>query len=390
MIDSTTGRALLVDFGIAKRLDGSAGQTQTGFVVGTPQYMSPEQALGQAQLDARSDLYAFGAMLFQMVTGAPPYEGDSSQEIVGKHLTEPVPKPQDRNALIPRWLSEIIVKCLAKRPVDRYQSAPQVLDAIRAGQQQKAVSTVTAAKLHERVSGVATVLPRPVTPEPRVEEPPPVGPPPSGPFSQERRTPRPVPLVPVLGGVAALFGAAWFFFARAATVELENRFDLPLLVVAPGGDTIVIAPHDRRAFRLDHPGFVRYGWSVPARKGPAGQPMGETPSGEVQVTGERGTVARPVGLGDSRVPLFEPLITNAADRPLRIVVNFGLAGARDCQCLVKPNSVRTPVGFYPLFKNTTVRAVAPDGKVAMFTDLGSKVDRRAGTLGLRFEAKDFR
>src|SRR5881296_1407126 len=155
MLEAKTGRALLVDFGIAKLLDPTTGtkgaMTATGFTVGTVQYMSPEQALGQPNLDGRSDLYAFGAMLYQMVTGTPPYDGNSSAEIVGKHLTDPIPVASDVNARIPRWLSTVIVQCLAKKPEDRFQDADEVLAALDAGRASGSDRSVGAKTLEREV-----------------------------------------------------------------------------------------------------------------------------------------------------------------------------------------------------------------------------------------------
>src|SRR3989454_395206 len=163
MVEAKSGRVLLLDFGIAKLFDpgggtgggggggGGGAKTATGFTVGTVQYMSPEQALGQPNLDGRSDLYAFGAMLYQMVTGTPPYDGNSSAEIVGKHLSDPVPVASDVNAKIPRWLSTVIVKCLGKKPEDRFQHADEVLAALDAGRMPGSERLVGAHTLERQV-----------------------------------------------------------------------------------------------------------------------------------------------------------------------------------------------------------------------------------------------
>src|SRR6185436_17923827 len=116
-------------------------------------YMSPEQALGQSDLDGRSDLYAFGAMLFQVVTGTPPYDGKSSAEIVGKHLADQAPVASDVNRKIPRWMSDVILRCLAKKPDDRYQTADEVLAALQVGRASGSGRLVGAATMERKVHG---------------------------------------------------------------------------------------------------------------------------------------------------------------------------------------------------------------------------------------------
>ncbi|MBA3658530.1 MAG: serine/threonine protein kinase, partial [Gemmatimonadales bacterium] len=135
MIEAGTERPLLVDFGIAKAMDGDGTQTEAGFIVGTPLYMSPEQAMGCGKVDARSDLYAMGVVLFHMLSGAPPFHGGDSQEIMGRHLTDPVPLNRLGDRGTPRWLADIVGRCLTKHPDDRYPSAVAVLDALRAGRE---------------------------------------------------------------------------------------------------------------------------------------------------------------------------------------------------------------------------------------------------------------
>ncbi len=116
------GHALVADFGIALAVQqaGSQRMTQTGLSLGTPQYMSPEQAMGERTVDARSDIYALGAVTYEMLTGDPPFTGSSVQAIVAKVLAEkPAPLRTVRDT-VPGWVEYAVLKALAKLPADRF------------------------------------------------------------------------------------------------------------------------------------------------------------------------------------------------------------------------------------------------------------------------------
>ena len=118
------GKPVLIDFGIA-RLQGASRATAVGALVGTPQYISPEQARGK-ECDHSSDLYALGIILYEMVTGEAPFRGSSTVSIIMQHINEPPTPPHLVNPAVPLALSEVILKSIAKAPADRFQSASEM------------------------------------------------------------------------------------------------------------------------------------------------------------------------------------------------------------------------------------------------------------------------
>ena len=120
----------LADFGIVKLTQQTATFTG-GAVIGTPAYMSPEQARGDANLDARSDIYALGAILFEILTGHQPYEADTPMGVAVKHIVEPVPRILDVNPNLPPDCATVINKAMAKDRVDRFQRAGDLVETLQ-------------------------------------------------------------------------------------------------------------------------------------------------------------------------------------------------------------------------------------------------------------------
>jgi serine/threonine protein kinase/tetratricopeptide (TPR) repeat protein len=122
----------ITDFGLAKRLVGADGQTVPGAVLGTPSYMAPEQAFGQVhQITARTDVYALGAILYEMLTGRPPFIGDTALNTVNQVAFSDLVPPTRLQPKVPRDLETICLKCLEKIPTRRYASALELADDLR-------------------------------------------------------------------------------------------------------------------------------------------------------------------------------------------------------------------------------------------------------------------
>ena len=112
------GVAVVADFGIARAVGGSDGLTATGVAIGTPAYMSPEQASGEVQVDARSDLYSLGCVFFEMLAGQPPFTGATAESIVNQHRTAEVPKISSIRPTADSHIESVLSRLLAKTPAE--------------------------------------------------------------------------------------------------------------------------------------------------------------------------------------------------------------------------------------------------------------------------------
>jgi protein kinase-like protein len=354
LIEAGTGRPLLVDFGIVKWLDGAAGHTQDGFIVGTPLYMSPEQALGRQDVDARADVYGMGVVLFQMLTGAPPFEGDDSQEIVTRHLHEPVPIATLSRDRVPPWLKAVLLRCLAKHPDDRYPSARAVLDALRAGR----ASTGSESGREPRATEDQT----PTAAMPRVR----------------RRGGRRRSLVAL--GLVAVVGALWASVRPQASLVVYNRLTEPIaLTLDDTGFTVASGDSLRLPVPARRP--VEAHWALVRPTSGDGRALGAEVEGSVVSEAARGelrTIATAGAGGETR---FSPLVVNRTAH--RIAVSVVSRGdTLECGCTISPgDSMR--LGYYSFDLSSSVLVRDSARATGKFNALLTGVDSITGVVVVR-------
>jgi serine/threonine-protein kinase len=149
LMERDSRRAMVTDFGIARSLDGSGGLTATGDLMGTPHYMSPEQATGE-RAGPESDIYSLGATVFFALTGRPPFEADNSRALLTMHLTQPAPPLHAVRADVPGTLAEVINRCLSKEPGERYPAGSHLADALNAARAGLQVTPPELVRYHDQ------------------------------------------------------------------------------------------------------------------------------------------------------------------------------------------------------------------------------------------------
>jgi serine/threonine-protein kinase len=198
---------LVMDFGIALAVSNAGGArvTQSGISLGTPQYMSPEQATGDRQLDARSDIYSLGAVTYEMLAGEPPHVGSSVQAIIAKVITDRPRSVRASRDTVPEHVDHAVLRALAKLPADRFASAAEFVDAITG------VKALTVPGMQAAVALKGEVRQLPIMEPPRY------------------RLSRRAAVVGMLAIVAAAAsGAAGFRALRTATPDPPARFPIDL------------------------------------------------------------------------------------------------------------------------------------------------------------------
>ena len=283
-----SGDVKVMDFGIARAIsDASSTMTQTAAVVGTAQYLSPEQARGET-VDSRSDVYSAGCLLYELLTGRPPFVGDSPVAVAYQHVREQAQPPSDHDTDLPPEVDAIVMKSLAKRVEDRYQSAAAMRSDIERYLAGRPVQAAVPSVVPGPVTGATQVVQRPVT----APVPGPVIPP----ADEERRTP--VGFLVLLGLlVIGLVVAAVLLWPRLFPTAPD---EVPVPDVIGKGENQARAQLGEEGFEVAPTEFV-------SSDRPAGKVIDQDPTGDTYVA-SGSTVTITVSSGPPEVTV--PDVTN--------------------------------------------------------------------------------
>jgi len=198
-----SGLIKVMDFGIA-RLEGSVNLTGAGAMLGTPAYMAPEQVLGHP-VDARADLYAMGVVFFRLVTAGLPFKGENPFDMAQSQVKDPPAKARDLRADLPAWVDDILTRALAKKPVDRFQSAVELHEAFA-----RAIAHVPPQPVVAATVEATEVMARPSFPEPHVV------------VEPDERSLATIEMTTVQGVHAPRRRGAWWVFAGIAAILVAS------------------------------------------------------------------------------------------------------------------------------------------------------------------------
>ena len=370
------GQVKVADFGIARALSGDSELTQTGSIMGTATYISPEQAQG-GELDLRSDIYSLGVVLYEMATGGVPFTGETPLAIAYQHVREPVPSARRFNPAIPVDLDLIITKALQKDPSDRYQTSAEMRADLNRFEQGKEIefaktSRDDATRSMSRVPKIITISDEPetITFEPITD------------FSSDRKMGAGMIVligfltILILAGVVFLGGSALGLFKKTTsqTASSSTQISVPAVVGQQLGSA------EQRLSGLGLNINTTYSQSTKA----AGIITSQNPSGGASVQ-KGSTVNLVVSTGQAmiNVPTVTKVnISTAEATLLNAGFNVSISYVADKLSLGTVVS-QSPIGGSSAAKGSTINLVVSNGpaQVTVPNVVGQQLAQAANTLG---------